>query len=86
MLGTALADNLLGLIVIAVLVAYLYTAGSSRSGTSWPPFPRRTRSKEQGEDAHSVRPVGQRMGGARTRAHIRQHASAALVKLGSAML
>jgi protein-S-isoprenylcysteine O-methyltransferase Ste14 len=60
MLGTALVNNLLGLIVVAVLIAYFFTAGSSRSGISRPPSPRRTRSTRAGRRCSSVSPVGQR--------------------------
>jgi protein-S-isoprenylcysteine O-methyltransferase Ste14 len=40
MLGTALADNLLGLIVVAVLVAYFYYSGSVEERNLTATFPR----------------------------------------------
>jgi hypothetical protein len=48
MMGTALVDNPLGLIVVAVLVAYFYVCGISEERNLTPPSPRRTRSTRAG--------------------------------------
>jgi hypothetical protein len=53
MLGTALVDNLLGLIVVAVLVAYFDVCGIIEERNLTPPSPRHTRSTRAGRRCSS---------------------------------
>ena len=65
MLGTALVNNLLGLIVVAVLVAYFYYLRDHRGAEPHGRLPRGVPGvQEQDEDAHPVPAVGGRVGGA----------------------
>jgi hypothetical protein len=59
MLGTALVNSLLGLIVVAVPVAYFYYCGTAEGRNLVTTSPRVPGILEQDEDARPVPPVGQ---------------------------